>query len=59
MMLTSSDLTMSSPAYVTDSEIAPAEPNLTIDDLQLQIIQLQDQGFTQQLLADWIASQGV
>src|SRR5437763_10257269 len=56
MMLTSSDLTMSSSAYVTDSEIAP---DLTIADLQPQIIQLQDQGFTQQQLVDWMTSQGV
>ena len=57
-MLTSLDLTMSSSAYVTDSEIAPAAPDLTIDDLQPQVIQLQDQGFTQQQLVDWMTSQG-
>jgi hypothetical protein len=58
MMLISSDLTMSSPTHVLNTELT-TPPSYKIDDLQPQIIQLKEQGFTHKQVLDWLANEGI
>jgi hypothetical protein len=58
MILTSSDLTMSSMTHVVDTEATPTPQILTIDHFQPQLSRLKEEGLTNLQLLDWLLEEG-
>ena len=50
---------MLSPTHPLNTELTSTAPSHEIDDLQTQVIQLKEQGFTHKQVLDWLANEGI